>query len=123
MNDQLRQLLIDARARYEKLSKVEKMSLFALQSLGYVASETFMGVIEDHGDFKGKKSSALGALRWLQNILHGRADEYLSRSPFLEKVWLLTPADMQKAREKIEKLIEELIVLDKGEERAVRFIQ
>jgi hypothetical protein len=38
--------LEEAVRQFNALSPVERMSMIALQAIGYVASETFMGVIE-----------------------------------------------------------------------------
>lgn len=122
MDEKLKRLIVEARERYEKLSPVEKMSMFAQQSIGYVASETFMGVIEDAGDFAEKKATALGALRWIESALNGNADHLESHRDFLQRIWLLTPDDLERTKRKLSTIIKELEMLDKSEEGAVRFL-
>jgi O-acetylhomoserine/O-acetylserine sulfhydrylase-like pyridoxal-dependent enzyme len=114
--------LEEAVRQFKALSPVERMSMIALQAIGYVASETFMGVIEDAGDFDKKRARALGALRWMERALHGNTDAICTQTAFLQKLWLLTPRDLEKAKENVSLIIQELETLDRREERATRFL-
>jgi hypothetical protein len=114
--------LEEAVRHFNALSPVERMSMIALQAIGYVASETFMGVIEDAGDFDKKRARALGALRWMERALYGNADAIHTQTVFLQKLWLLTPRDLEKAKETLATIIKDLEALDKSEERATRFL-
>lgn len=122
MSKDLERRLRESVAAFKALSRPEQLSVQAAQAINYVASELFMGVIENAGDFATKKASALQSLRWIEGALMGRIAVDDVSSSFLQRIWRLTPEHRTGVTDRVRIVIADLERLDKSEERAVRIV-
>ncbi len=120
MHSDIEKRLLESAAAFRTLSKGEQLSLQAAQAITYVASELFLGVIEDAGDFESKRASALQSLRWIEGALAGAVTAPEVTSTFLQRTWLLSAQARDRVRQEVVTIIAELENLDKSAERATR---
>lgn len=119
LSKRIEQLIAEARERMSKLSPKERVSEHVLRGLGYVISETVMGVIEDAGNFEWKRQGALMSLRAMQKTLAGEIGEQSSLF-MAEKMVSLLPEHRITVENRLKSAIHDLETMTQSEERAVQ---